>query len=296
MEVHFEIENGCLLKCRHCSSLATKEEKRMNYNINEMINFLQLFSEEKSVFLTGGEPLLHNDLDDIIFSLGYKQNNVSVGAFTTGIVLENGRLCEISEKRAFELANLGLETCYFSVYSTQDKKHDWMTQKEGSLALTIESIRRLRRENVDAKINLVITKMNKEEIDDIIAMASSLGCTEVRLLKLINHGRAKNYWEDIGITDREYREIVLECIHAYKDIKITASGCPDILPCRSFQDSQKCQAGSKLVYITYEGNVYPCACVKNDEKYKIGKINDIEILKKYFNRQDLFRKNALCKI
>lgn len=295
MEIHFEIENGCLLKCRHCSSFATEQGRRMNYNIEEMITFLQIFSEKKFVFLTGGEPLLHEELDDIIFSLKNKLSNISIGVFTTGIVTQNGRLCAISEKRACDLAALGLETCYFSIYSAQMKKHDWMTQNEGSFALTLESIRRLREQNIEVKINLVITKMNQEEIADIVALASSLGCTEVRLLKLINHGRAEKCWSDIGVTEQEYRENVLKNIYTSKNIKITASSCPDISPCRPFADSQGCQAGSKLAYVTYEGNVFPCASTKNNENYKIGKIDDILMLKQYFARKKSFNKIGLCE-
>lgn len=295
MEIHFEIDNRCLLKCRHCSSFATEQGKRMKYSIEEMISFLQIFPEKKYVFLTGGEPLLYEELDDIIFSLKNKLSNISVGVFTTGIIMQQRKLSEISEKRAYDLAVLGLEMCYFSIYSAQAKKHDWMTQNEGSFALTLESIRRLREQNIEVKINLVITKANQEEITDIIALASSLGCTEVRLLKLINHGRAKNCWGDIGITEQEYRENVLKNIHRYKDIKITASSCPDISPCRPFADSRGCQAGSKLAYVTYEGNVFPCASTKNNEDYNIGKIDEIALLKRYFERKSLYNEVALCK-
>lgn len=295
MEIHFEIENGCLLKCRHCSSFATAQGTRMSYTIKEMIAFLQIFSEKKYIFLTGGEPLLHEAFYDIVFSLKSELTNVSIGAFTTGIVARQGKLCGISEKQAHNLASLGLEMCYFSIYSAQAKKHDWMTEYEGSFLLTLESIKRLCEQNVEVKINLVITRKNQNEISDIIEMASSLGCTEVRLLKLVNHGRAKKCWLDIGLTEQEYRESVLENVSRYTNIKITASSCSDILPCRPFIDAQGCQAGSKLAYVTYEGNVFPCASTKNNEYYKIGKIDDIMRLKQYFERKKAVNDIALCK-
>ena len=77
--------------------------------------------------------------------------NVSVGAFTTGIVTHEGKKCGISEKRAHSLAALGLNMCYFSVYSTQAKKHDWMTENEGSFALTLESIKNMCEQNIEVK-------------------------------------------------------------------------------------------------------------------------------------------------
>ena len=294
MEIHFEIENRCLLNCRHCSSFAKADGKVMNYTIKDMITFLRIFPERKNIFLTGGEPLLHEEFDGIISSLKSELSDVSVGAFTTGIVTHEGKKCGISEKRAHSLAALGLNMCYFSVYSTQAKKHDWMTENEGSFALTLESIKNMCEQNIEVKINLVVTEKNRDEIGDVIELASSLGCTEVRLLKLINHGRAKKCWTEIGLTEQEYRETVMKYSNIYKNIKITASSCPDILPCRPFIDAKGCQAGSKLAYVTFEGNVFPCAASKNKECYKIAKLDDIMKLKYYFSRKTMINDVALC--
>lgn len=294
MEIHFEIENRCLLKCKHCSSFATVLGEGMNYSTKEIISFLQMFPEKKYVFLTGGEPLLYEKVDDLIFSLKHNVSNISIGIFTAGILAHQGEMCGISEKQARNLASLGVEMCYFSIYSAQAKKHDWMTEREGSFLLTLESIRRLCEQNIEVRINLVITRKNQGEVSDIIEMASSLGCTEVRLLKLVNHGRAKKCWSDIGLSEQEFRNIALENVNRYKNIKITASGCPDILPCRPFSDAQYCQAGSKLAYVTYEGNVFPCASTKNINYYKIGKIDDIVRLKQYFDKKTV-NDIALCK-
>lgn len=297
MEIHFEIEHGCLLKCRHCSSFATLQKKELNYTVKEMIDFLQLFSEKKYVYFTGGEPLLNEMLDDIIFSLKSALSDVSIGIFTTGIMSNEDELCAISKEQAHSLATVGLEVCYFSIYSAQAKRHDWMTKINGSFSLTLKSIRRLCKQNIKVKINLVVTKRNQAEINNIIELASLLGCTEVRLLRLVNHGRAKQSWLDIGLSEQEYRETVLKIISAAnKEIKITASGCSDILPCRPFNNAKGCQAGSRLAYITYEGNVFPCACTKNNEYYKIGQLSDITTLEHYFKRKKDVNDIALCSL
>ena len=296
MEIHFEIENKCLLHCRHCSSFATTDGNAMNYTIKDMITFSKIFHERKYIFLTGGEPLLHERINDIIFFLKRELPDASIGAFTTGIVNHEERWCGISEERAHHLANLGLNMCYFSVYSAREKEHDWMTKNAGSFALTLESIKRMYEQNIEVKINLVVTKKNQEEIGEVIELASSLGCTEVRLLKLINHGRAKNCWGDIGLTELEYRENVLKYSNMYENIKITASSCSDIIPCRPFADAQGCQAGSKLAYVTCNGDVFPCAATKNRERYKIARLNDTMKLKDYFEGRPMINEKALCRI
>lgn len=295
MEIHFEIENKCLLRCRHCSSFATDSGEIMNYTIKDMISFLKLFSEEKHIFLTGGEPLLNEELNDILYSINNEFADVSLGVFTTGIVRKQGNLESISFEQAKDYASLGLKVCYFSLYSAKPEEHDWMTGINGSFKLTLKSIEQMKNQNIEGKVNLVITKRNIEEIDDIIDLAVSIGCTEVRFLKLINHGRATNCWSGIGITEQEYVAYVKKYVNAYKNINITASGCTDILPCRPFKDAHSCQAGSKLAYVTYEGDVFPCASTKNNPYYKIGNLAEITTLKQYFDEKKFTNKIALCK-
>ncbi len=294
MEIHFEIENKCLLECRHCSSYATNMGDTKNYCLDDIKNFLKLFEEEKYVFFTGGEPLVHCQIDEILHVLNSEIENITLGIFTTGILEQDGQLYPISKEYAKRLAERGLKICYFSIYSSCAEKHDWMTKKQGSYDLSIESMRNVAAEDIEVKINLVITKKNCKEIDNIIELASSLNCTEVRLLKLIRHGRACECWEDIGLTEQEYRRIVLEVINKYSGIKITASSCPDILPCRPSTNAEGCQAGSNLAYITYEGEVFPCASAKNNKYYKIGNLNELRVVHNYFENINCINQGILC--
>lgn len=144
MEIHFEIENKCLLKCRHCSSNATSKGVKFDYPIEQMLELLSAIPEEKTVFFTGGEPLLYKNLDTLLSSIK-KLGNIAVGFFTSGVVNNNGSICPISKKHAGSLAEAGLKICYFSVYSHDAKVHDWMTQTPGSYNITQESIKALKR-------------------------------------------------------------------------------------------------------------------------------------------------------
>lgn len=295
MELHFEIENGCLLQCRHCSSDATDCGKRMEYSAKAMSDFVDLFSEDTYVFLTGGEPLLHENLDEIVALLHHGKENVSVGLFTTGIRKEAGRLSSVSEAYAGKLCSLGLKVCYCSLYSSCAEEHDWMTGIKGSFDLTLNSIKNLIAQGIEVKINFVVTKKNKKHLNDVIEMVSTLGCTEVRLLKLIRHGRAEDCWEEIGLTESEYRDIVKDALKSNGGIHITVSGCPDIAPCRPFEDASGCGAGSQLAYVTFEGDVFPCASKKKCSSHRIGMIHEIDVLRDYFVRPRPAYKKAICE-
>ena len=294
MEIHFEINHECLLCCRHCSSFAADNGDGMHYTIRDMKNFLMLFHQEKYIFLTGGEPLLYSGLNSVLSSLTDALQPASIGLFTTGIISNQGRLCAIWPEYAQHLASNGLKVCYFSLYALSAPMHDWMTGIPGSFDLTLESIRNMRDHGIETRINLVVNMKNQDELHQIIALASRLGCSEVRLLKLIRHGRAKQCWEDIGLTSQTYQARVMDVLNTNPDIRITASSCIELLPCRPFDDAQGCQAGIRLAYVTIDGDVYPCASAKNCPHCKIGNIKEVESFKAYFEHKKIFNRTALC--
>ena len=295
MEIHFELNHECLLRCRHCSSSADSNRGKMCYTVEDMKRFLTLFPQERHVFLTGGEPLLCGNLDSILLSLADVPKSGSIGLFTTGIIYGQGELCAVQPEQAQSLAVHGLKTCYFSLYAPSAQDHEWVTGIQGSFNLTLESIQNMRKQGVEAKVNLVVSRKNRDQLHLIIALASRLGCAEIRMLKPVCHGRATQCWTDFGLTNQEYQSCVAGVLNNTRsDIKITASSCIDLLPCRPFDDAQGCQAGSKLAYVTIEGDVYPCASAKKRPRYKIGNIKEIESIRTYFESSNFSNNAMLC--
>ena len=66
MEIHFEIGDRCMLKCRHCSSMASEAGDVMKYSEQDMTRLLKSINGPKEVFLTGGEPLLYENLEALL--------------------------------------------------------------------------------------------------------------------------------------------------------------------------------------------------------------------------------------
>lgn len=60
---------GCNLRCSYCDSLYAVEGKDyQELSINQIVNELKKY-DVKNVTLTGGEPLIHKDVDDLINKL-----------------------------------------------------------------------------------------------------------------------------------------------------------------------------------------------------------------------------------
>lgn len=284
-ETHFEIEKQCGLSCRHCSSLNIRPCAARGYSKDDIHNMLSLLRQYNlEVSLTGGEPLLCHDLEDIVYAIASSKLTVKIGLFTTGLLTVNGAIFALPVNTARTLKQKGVAFCYISIYSADEQIHDKMTQRKGSFALTQEAIKRLLNAGIDVRFNTVIYSENENHLNQIIDYAKEIGSSEVRLLKLVNHGNARNNWDALStrLTDLDYKNIINGLKQRYSNsISITVSSMPGIVPCRPSKNSSRCQAGSRLLYVAFDGFVYPCACTKNRSNCKICHISEVDKLKNY---------------
>ena len=286
MEIHFEIENNCILNCRHCSSWATANGENKNYSVQDIINFLKGYNEEKIIFFTGGEPLLHLELKNMLREISLNVSNCSFGLFTTGIKNENDKLNAITLEEAKQLKEYGLKIVYLSIYSNKELEHDWMTNTQGSFSLTKQAVINFKEAGIETRFNSVVTKRNINSFSEIINLGKLWGVSEIRLLKLIKHGRAKECWDEIGITEDEYIKLVREVHRWSRNIRITVSGCVEGHSCRPIKNPGYCIAGELLFYVTYKGYIYPCASAKNNINFMIGKLENCNLMELYESNLD----------
>lgn len=273
-ELHFELEPNCILACKHCSSQATKKEV-LQFNREDVLRLVKAVNPLE-IYFTGGEPLLFQDLLPLFSEISLQFPDCKLGLFTTGIIQNNGCLVPIGLDTLTQLYQSGLRVCYVSLYSDKENWHDYMTGTAGSFGKTVQAIKNMHMAGIDVRINLVVTWLSASRIRNIIDFVSGLKVSEVRLLKLIQHGNATDYWGTIGISDQEYLETITSIYSCRKklEIRITFSSIPKLAPCRPMENSCGCQARKKLLYVTLNGNIFPCACVKNDTAFLICNLKD----------------------
>lgn len=280
MELHFEISNNCILKCKHCSS--SKKDFNLAYSIDEMLTFISNFNEPTNVFFTGGEPLLNENLGEIIQQTSSFSNVHNIGLFTTGLYFSENEIIPISIVNSQKLCSLGLNQVYVSLYDFENDAHDFLTNTVGAFDKTIEAVYNMKIVDIDVKLNVVVYKRNINKLSGILKFAKDIGISEVRFLKLVEHGNALNNLESIAVDSTVFEKEITNILPLSTDnCRITVSSLPQIIPCRPNINAKKCQAGCNLLYIDYSGNAYPCACVKNNTKYLLGNIrNAYDVLAK----------------
>ena len=290
-ELQFEIETKCSLNCVHCSSFEMRQHKNRYYTDDDLINFIKLFETSLHIYFTGGEPINYKMLPVLCKEIQEISPNIRMGLYSTG-----NHLCNsfINEKFAKELHDNGVEDFYFSIYSDIEEEHDDWTQTKGSFMNTILSINSVKSVGIIPKAHVVLTKTNFHKINKVIEFCEIIGIKEVRILRLTSCGTAIYNWNKIGLSHDEQNKIIEDLIKNKQkfDVKLSFSGYPLLHPCRSFDNSKGCEAGIKLLYIDIFGDIYPCACSK--EENKICNIVECEKVINYIKSQSImYRTNCL---
>ncbi|CAI3202398.1 radical SAM/SPASM domain-containing protein [Clostridium neonatale] len=293
-ELHFEIQNKCLLNCKHCSSKQVREGEACKYGINEIKELIHILEDPIHIYFTGGEPLINESISTYIEELKKYRNTLDIGIFTCGIVIGENGIESISREMARYYKDIGLSNCYISIYDLDEKNHSKITNIEKSLDYTLDTIKNFISVGITVKVHLVLNKYNINRIEEILVGLGKIKVAEVRILRLVNTGSATDNWDEIGV-DYNYQNKIIKNIIKNIDrynVKLTISGFPNETPCRPFEGAYRCQGGTNVLYIDINGNVYPCACTKSNEDFKIANISEVELIKIY--KTTCGKYNELC--
>ena len=177
----WNVTRKCNLKCSHCYINAAKEELRNELTTQEGKRLMDQISEVSRplLILSGGEPLLRNDIYELIQYGTTKGFRMGLGS--NGSLLDNAA--------AERLADAGVKTVSISLDSSVPEKHDEFRGVTGSWQKAIEAIKALKKNHILVQVNTTITQQNYPEIDDIMSLTEMLGVENFHLFFLVPTGR-----------------------------------------------------------------------------------------------------------
>jgi len=88
ISLSLHLTNKCNLNCEFCYIKNIDKTKELDYT--KLIKFIQV-NQPKSVLLTGGEPCLYPDINNLIIHL--IKRKIKIGMFTNGLYLKNIMSC-----------------------------------------------------------------------------------------------------------------------------------------------------------------------------------------------------------
>jgi radical SAM protein with 4Fe4S-binding SPASM domain len=166
VSVTFQITDRCHYGCVHCYETHGDETELTFPEIDRILGEL---ADEGTLYLTltGGEPFMRRDADDILRTA--RSRGFAVKLLTTG--------WHIDERRADFLHSLGAVQVDLSFYAADAKIHDAVTQMRGSWERTLAAARRLRERGLLVRLKSPVMAANATQIPEIAAIARELGAS-----------------------------------------------------------------------------------------------------------------------
>lgn len=259
--VAWNLTARCNLACSHCYISAgpwVKTDQDITLDeFRRMADEVLSLSPGAMFVLTGGEPLMRRDLEDIASYSVSKGATVVVGTNGTGL----------TTNRIQSLKSAGVTGVAVSIDSLKDTVHDEFRNGEGALGHTLRSIDRLREAELDFIVQTTITRENYDELEDMVAFSAEKGAVSFNLYFLVETGRGSEMRElspemnDAALArlarlQKQYRGQIMirsKCQPAY--MKHVHEQDPDS-PLLNY--STRCPCGIQYCRIMPDGRVTPC--------------------------------------
>ena len=245
--VNIAITHKCRYNCWHCSAAPKKGKDLPLETIKNAIKTFQDMGTS-TFSITGGEPLLREDLPEIIKSI---DDRSSVFMFTTGYGL--------TEEKAKELKKVGLFGLMISLDHYTPEIHDKLRGYNGAYDIAIQGIKNAQKANLYAGLSCVITKemLQKNEVWKILEIAKKLSVKEIMMFEPTPVG---NLFEtdDCILTAKERKQLIEYHKILNKKWKYKKYPRVSVFPYFESKDFLGCTAGYNIVYIDANGCIRPC--------------------------------------
>jgi SynChlorMet cassette radical SAM/SPASM protein ScmF len=175
-QIYFYLTEGCNLACRHCWIQPKRQTKEHIYPSLPPNLFQSIIEEAKplglaGVKLTGGEPLLHPQINDILDII--KSNKLRFTVETNGILCTPA----LAEKMKAACENPFISV---SLDGADVETHEWIRGVKGSFEAVLSGIRNLVKAGFKPQIIMTVMRRNKAQMEALVRMAESLGAASVK--------------------------------------------------------------------------------------------------------------------
>ncbi len=281
----WECTTRCNLACRHCGSDCFKSSKDKDMPLEDFLKALDTIPKDYLkklrsakykdgkqspfvVILTGGEPLLRPDIEDIgkaITERGLAWSMVSNGFFYNADM--HRRLIGAGMK-ALTISLDGLEN-----------EHNWMRGNPNSYRNAIDAIAIAAKEKrLDFDVVSCINKLNIKQLEQMHTILSGLGVKQWRLFTIIPIGRAaaEPLFHLESAETKQLMEFIQEKREAAERLKnnsLQAQSMEVTFSCEGYLAGYEqkvrpaphfCRAGINIGSILIDGTI--CACPNVDRE------------------------------
>jgi radical SAM protein with 4Fe4S-binding SPASM domain len=181
--VAWNLTRRCNLACTHCYISAgpweTAADELDRTECRRVVDELLAVNPSPMLILSGGEPLVREDLPDLCAYASGRGATVVVG--TNGTALTDARVAA--------LRDAGVSGVAVSVDSLEEDRHDLFRGGARALERTVAALERLRRHRLDFVVQTTATPGNAGEVPRLVEWAAAQGAVCFNLYFLVPTGR-----------------------------------------------------------------------------------------------------------
>lgn len=193
--IMWDVTNRCNLSCLHCYNQSGASPHVADLGTKDMLAIAKQIVEMKPfiVCLCGGEPLLRDDLFEIIAFL--KPHLLSLNMVSNGYILD--------EQMAHKLVKAGIGSVQVSLDGATPETHDRFRAHPGCWGRAVRAIEALVKEGISPPVSFIPNKLNFLEITAWGELCKELGVYNLRIMPLIPLGRARVHHGQLELNSEE---------------------------------------------------------------------------------------------
>ena len=260
--IAWEITRRCELKCRHCRGAARDCEYADEFSTEECFKTVDALAgfSKPMIILTGGEPLMRDDIFDVARYATDKGCRVVLA--TCGHLLT----ADVTAK----LKDSGVMAISVSLDAATAEAHNAFRGVAGAYEKTLAGLELLKAAGIPFQINTTVSQLNVAELPALLEQAIQLGAATIDFFFLVPTGRGSEI-ASLALDPVE-RDRVLEwiaaqartapirvkttCAPQYK--KFLSDLCPPTSDLSRNDPFRGCMGGRGFVFISHTGILQPC--------------------------------------
>lgn len=266
--VAWEVTRSCNLNCVHCRAASERGPYKGELDHAKSLEILDqiALTGKPIIILTGGEPLLREDIFDLA--------RHGTGLGLRMVMATNGTL--LTPDITSEIKDSGIQRISISIDGAGPEEHDLFRKVPGAFEAALRGISLLKEAGVEFQINTTVTRQNVQKIDSILKMAIDLGAVAHHIFLLVPTGRAKDMinqeidsseYENLlhwfyNMRDKVPLHLKATCApHYYRILRQEAHARGEKVDFENYgldAVTRGCLGGTSFCFISHDGIVQPC--------------------------------------
>lgn len=216
--IFYEVTRACLLSCRHCRANAQKTRNPLELNLQEIEKLAEDISgfgnPKPMIIITGGDPLMRDDIFEILDIFNRKNFNVSISFSGTKLATEE-KLDMISKK---------VKNVAISIDGSNEKLHDGFRNVAGTFKNSMDILKYLENK-ANLQVNTTVGRHNLMDLPNIFKLVQALKIKTWDLFFIVPTGRATT---ELSLNGDEVIDVMswLYYVQASSDFRIKVTEAP----------------------------------------------------------------------